>query len=415
MKTWITRVISAVAVVAVTMPAVAQDAPRAVQAELSTIGGEREMTNDGAFEAANHHEAFTLRAAATGTRRRAVQPPPALINAAATQAAKAAMAASVPGVQIAVVKSGRIIYSASFGVYDRENGIALTSRSVMQIGSVTKQFTAAAILRLAERGALSLDDRIEKYVPEFDVRGRTITLRHLLTHTSGLTPDWTFNNVDFRKPATRAQVIAALNAQTFVFFPGKSWKYSNAGYMLLGYAIESITGKPYADFIHSEFALPLGLLDTGVCGTNNLPVPEGYGLTHDVTKPIKRMPPFHATAVLSDGSLCSTASDLARWAHLLATGKAVLPASFEAMTTPGRLDNSALLPRSYALGVFTEMVLGQRAVSHGGAIDGFWTFLLYLRDQDIAVAVITNALPAPSPGSAQLIALAVAEAALKTP
>ena len=338
---------------------------------------------------------------------------PAAIVTAARQAAEAAMKVGVPAVQIAVSERGQIIYSEAFGVTDKQSATAATPRSVMQIGSVTKQFTAAAILRLAERGHLTLDDRIEKFVPEFNPRGATITLRRLLSHTSGLRRDWVTPGVDLTKPATRAQVINALNALPFDSPPGKTFSYSNAGYMLLGYAIESITGKSFADFVHQEFALPLGLIDTGVCGAFNLPLPEGYGLVPQL--PLLKMQPLHRSAVLSSGALCSTASDLARWSHLLATGRAMLPDSYATMTTAARLENNTTVPNGYALGVIVQEILGHAAVWHNGAIDGFQTFLLYFSDQDLAIAVNTNAFPAPADGNPQRIAIAVAKAVLPAP
>lgn len=347
--------------------------------------------------------------AAAAARRRAVQHPsqpvaPAAIVTAATQAAEAALAAGVPAVQVAVSHGGKVIYSEAFGTTNQESATAATPRSVMQVGSLMKQFTAAAILRLAERGELSLDDRIEKFVPEFDPRGRTIRLRHLLTHTSGLRPNWYPQGPTnpLLSPVTREQVIASINAQPFDFQPGTKYSYSNAGYMLAGYAIESITGVPYADFFQTEFALPLGLIDTGVCGTSNLPRPAGYGLFGPGTR--LPMPAVHPSGLISSGSLCSTASDLARWAHLLATGSVILPASFAAMTTP-----SPFFP--YGLGVGVPPVFGQPAVNHIGAIDGFMSFLLYFTQRDIGIAVITNAFPTPTPDP-EIIGLAVAKAAL---
>ncbi|HYR30265.1 MAG TPA: serine hydrolase domain-containing protein, partial [Thermoanaerobaculia bacterium] len=313
---------------------------------------------------------------------------PAAVVTTARQAAEAAMAAGVPAVQIAVSHRGRVIYSEAFGVTDKESATATAPRSVLQIGSVTKQFTAAAILRLAERGALTLDDRIEKHLPEFNPRGATITLRQLLSHTAGVRREWFPPGppwLDLTAPVTREQTIEGLNkGQLLDSTPGTKWSYSNAGFMLLGLAVESITGMPYADFIRSEFALPLGLIDTGVCGTANLPLPEGYGLPQGT-----RMAPLHPLVILSSGSLCSTASDLARWAHLLATGYAVLPASYAAMITPTPLANNAVVP--YGLGQDVKKMLGRPAVAHGGIVYGFETFLLYFPDEEIAVAVITNA------------------------
>ena len=349
---------------------------------------------------------------AAGPRRRAVAHPgapvaPEALTTAARQAAEAAIAAGVPAVQIAVSHGDDVIYAQAFGMSDRETATAATPRSVMQIGSITKQFTAAAILRLAERGALSVDDRIEKFVPEFDPRGRTVTLRHLMQHRSGLPRDWykpgePFPFDRYFSVITRKDVVAGINAQPFDFAPGSAWSYSNAGYMLLGYAIESITGTAYPDFFHSEFALPLGLIDTGVCGTHNLPRPDGYGLFGGKAV---RLPAVHPSGLISSGSVCSTASDLTRWAHLLATGRVMLPASYAKMTTPV----SAFVPYGFGLGL--NKILGQPAVSHNGGIDGYLSWLYYFPQRDIAVAVITNAWPVPS-DQAQVVADAVASAAL---
>lgn len=354
-----------------------------------------------------------LPVAAETRRRAAPQPPPvvapAAIVSAARQAAEGALIAGVPAVQIAVSEHGRIIYSEAFGVTDKQTAAATTERSLFQIGSVTKQFTAAAILRLSERGALSLDDRIEKFVPEFNPRGATITLHHILTHTSGLPRDLfgPTTPVNLTKPVTREQAIKALNVQPFLFAPGKGWSYSNAGYMLLGYAIESITGMSYPDFIRTEFALPLGLIDTGVCGTSNLPLPEGYGLINGTTW--VRLQSLHTTVVLGSGSICSTASDLTRWSHLLASGAALLPASYATMTTA-----NTVVANSYALGVGVQKFMGHPAVAHDGAIDGFQSLLMYLAEEDMAIAVVTNGFPGPASGNPVSMAVAIAKAALAT-
>jgi CubicO group peptidase (beta-lactamase class C family) len=343
-------------------------------------------------------------------RRRAVQHPaavpPAAIVTAASQASEAALKAGAPAVQVAVSERGRIIYAAAFGMSDRESATAATPRSVLQTGSITKQFAAAAILRLAERGALTLDDRIEKFVPELDTRGATITLRHLLSHTSGVRTV----SFDHAAPLTREQFIKATNAQPLDFPPGSKFSYSNSGYRLLGYAIESITGRSFADFVHSELAVPLGLLDTGVCGTSNVPLPDGYGAFQGTWT---RIPAVDMSVPFAAGALCSTASDLVRWSHLLATGGVLLPASYATMISPQPLTNNTFAP--YGLGLFRENLLGRPAVWHTGGIPGFQSSLLYFPDHDVAVAVIVNALPAPPGVDAHLIALTVAGAALAKP
>lgn len=343
--------------------------------------------------------------------------PEALVTA-ARQAAEAAMKGGVPGVQIAVFDDGRIIYSEAFGVTDRESATATTPRSVLQVGSVTKQFTAAAILRLAERGALTLDDRIEKHVPELDPRGATITLRQLLSHTAGVRREWfpPTSQLDLTAPVTRQEVVKALNeGQLLDLQPGKAWSYSNAGYMLLGLAIESITGMSFADFIHHEFVLPLGLMDTGLCGMSHLPpLPHGYAVAPLNPSMVTPSPLLHTSVLLSAGGLCSTASDLTRWAHLLATGRVLLPDSYATMTTPARLENNTVLQNGYALGILAQKRLGHSAVWHDGITWGFMSSLFYFPDHDLAVSVVTNAWPGPSAGDAELLGLAVANAALAT-
>ena len=344
---------------------------------------------------------------AEGARRRGVRLPapavaPAAIVNAATEAADAALKAGVPAMQIAVSEHGRIIYSEAFGVTDRESGAPATGRSVLQTGSLTKQFTAAAIVRLAERGALSLDDRIEKFVPEFNPRGATITFRHLLTHTSGITSLPASEYV----PQTRAQFMALVD-QPLAFPPGSNWSYSNAGYKLLGYAIESIAGMPYAQFIHEEFGVPLGLADTGVCGTYNLPVPEGYGF---VQGKWTEVPPSVMSVPFSAGAICSTASDLVRWSDLMVGGAVVRPESYAEMTAPTPLTNSNVAP--YGFGFFLQQQLGRPQVWHTGAINGFLSSLTYFPNEELAIAVIINANPTPQGVSAHLIAMAVARAAL---
>jgi CubicO group peptidase (beta-lactamase class C family) len=357
---------------------------------------------------------------AAAPRTRPVRGKPVIASAAivtaAHQAAEAAMNAGVPAVQIAVSQGGQIIYSEAFGVTDTATGMPATSRSPMQSGSVTKQFTAAAILRLVERGDLKLDDRIEKYVPEFDPKGAQVTVRNLLNHTSGIQRDWYSLDVpaDTYAPVTREHVVKNLNEKPFLFAPGKAWSYSNAGYMLLGYALESITGRSYADFIHDEFAVPLGLIDTGVCGMHNLPLPEGYAVFTPPNGQLQKakLPAWNRRWVWSSGSICSTAFDLARWARLLAHGAVLQPASYATMTT--RVPPSTKSPVPYAMGLVTENILGRPAIWHDGAIYGYLCYLVYFPAEDVAVAVNINAFPAPDNATHINIGLAVAQAALSS-
>ena len=169
----------------------------------------------------------------------------------------------------------------------------------------------------------------------------TITLRHILTHTSGLnTP---LPNV--YSPYTREQYMASINAQPLQFTPGTKYSYSNGAYKMLGFVIESITGMSLADYIHTELSLPLGLVDTGICGTSGLPVPDGYAV---VQEKLMRAPAVHMSVAFAAGALCSTASDLTLWSYLLATGRVMSPAWYATMITPGKLSNDTVT--RYGLG-----------------------------------------------------------------
>jgi CubicO group peptidase (beta-lactamase class C family) len=200
---------------------------------------------------------------------------------------------------------------------------------------VTKQFTAAAIMKLVEQGKIGLDDPLAKYVPDFDTGGRTVTIRQLLNHASGI-PNYT--NLEFIKIAgkpdlTREDVLRLVSGKPFDFQPGTGWQYSNTNYFLLGLIVEKLSGQSYADFLQRTFFGPLGLKRTRY--DSGTPVPDsaqGYSF-NPADGTLRKADPVNMVGPFAAGALASTAGDLLRWQIALTKGRAVSPASFQQMTS----------------------------------------------------------------------------------
>jgi CubicO group peptidase (beta-lactamase class C family) len=324
------------------------------------------------------------------TRQRLLRVTPAQIVAAAERAAARAIANGAPGVSVAVARHGELVYSGAFGITRRETRAPVRTDSVFQVGSITKQFVAAGIMRLQERGALSVEDDIRKYVPSLDTHGSSITLRHLLTHTSGLI-DYLPLLTNGYEPLTRERLVELLNPRPLLFAPGTSWSYSNSGYFLLAMVLEQVSGKAVHQYIHEEFALPLGLLHTGVCGAVNSPAtPDGFAQVNGVWIDV---PAIDMSNAFGAGDLCSTATDLVLWSHALATGRVVSSDSYDQMQKATILKDGKEV--AYGFGLATGKKLGRPAVWHTGGIAGFQSALAYYTNEEISVAVLINALPAP--------------------
>ena len=173
-----------------------------------------------------------------------------------------------PGVSIAVARGGRLVYAKGHGLANVELNVPATPDTVFRIGSITKQFTAAAIMQLVEDGKMSLDDPIEKFLPDFPVRGRHITIRHLLNHTSGI-KSYTSLGLKFlavtRQDLSHEDLIALFKDEPDDFQPGEKWLYDNSGYYLLGVILEKVTGYKYGDYLQRQFFTPLGLSSTIYC------------------------------------------------------------------------------------------------------------------------------------------------------
>jgi CubicO group peptidase (beta-lactamase class C family) len=304
---------------------------------------------------------------------------------------------------VLVARGGDVLLSKGYGSADLEWDIPNAPDTKFRLGSLTKQFTAASILLLAERGKLNLQDPVKKYLPDAPPAWDKITIFHLLTHTSGI-PNFT-SFPDYRKlepfPTTAEQLVARFRDKPLEFDPGEKWNYSNSGYVLLGYLIEKITGDSYQKFISENIFAPLGMKDSGY-DSNAAILPHRASGYSRGPGGLENASYINMTVPLSAGGLYSTTQDPLKWEQGLFGGKVLQPASLQKMVTPFKND--------YAFGLLVETRRGHKVIDHNGGIEGFSTELDYYPDDQLTVAVLSN-LNGPAPGqiAAQLAAVAHGE------
>jgi CubicO group peptidase (beta-lactamase class C family) len=296
-----------------------------------------------------------------------------------------------PGVSIAIVKNGRTVLAKGYGVADLENDVPATPETVYRIGSVTKQFTAAAIMRLVEQGKLSLDDTLQKFFPNYPAQGNRVTVRHLLNHTSGiksytsLGPKW---QRLMRLDLAPDSLVALFASEPFDFKPGDEWRYDNSGFFLLGMIVEKLSGKTYGQYRQDEFFTPLHLTGTIYCDHAPIIKHRAQGYAPPPDGAFTNAAPLSMTQPYAAGSLCSTVTDLAAWTIALSSGKVVSPASYQRMTIPDTLNNGK--PLTYGFGLGTGTLGGHRQVSHNGGINGFISELHHYPGDSLITVVLTN-------------------------
>ena len=273
------------------------------------------------------------------------------------------------------------------------------TKTRFRVGSITKQFTAAAILKLQEQGRLKVQDHLAKYIPDFP-RGEQVTLHHLLTHTSGIhsyteKPDIADK---ITKPITAEALVDAIKHDPYDFDPGQKWLYDNSGYFLLGYLVGKISGRPYEEFLRQEFFAPLGMTNTGVYHSDRPPDHEALGYRFANGK-FSRVADWDMSWIGGAGALYSTVEDLARWNESLFKGRALQRSSLKAAFTPVKTEETKddSLTEGYGYGWEVTTMRGVREICHGGSVPGFASFLLRLPDLKFTVAVLVNAEP-PPPG-----------------
>lgn len=314
-------------------------------------------------------------------RRRAITPE-APLPVAALEAIGSKYAKENPGLAIAV-KKGNAVFLRGFGELDRTTHIPAYGDSVFQIASVTKQFAAAAVMRLVEEGKLNVDDRIRTHLPELDSRFDAITIRHLLQHTSGLR-DYNAQLTTAYEPKTQQEILALITSGPPLFTPGTLYLYSNSGYFVLGMIIERASSRTFEQYLRETFFAPLGLGATGYCGVA-APSPNGYlAMENGGFMPL---PAADMSLPFSAGALCSTALDLVRWNAALVAGRAVSPESYRRMTTDTVVIAEGM---RYGYGLVIDRDEGRDRVWHNGSILGFSSHLSWYPGENLTIAVLIN-------------------------
>jgi CubicO group peptidase (beta-lactamase class C family) len=294
----------------------------------------------------------------------------------------------VPGVAVLVAKDGKVLYRKGFGYADIKNKIPVTPDTKFRIGSVTKQFTAASILKLQENGLISVNDKLSKFIPDFP-RGNEVTIHMLLTHISGI-HSYTEKD-DFLSKVTKTispdSLVNMIKKDPYDFNPGEQWRYNNSAFFLLGYIVSKVSGKPYAQYLKETFFDPLHMDNTGVhyAGIKLEHEAKGYGKNGDKWSDALNWDMSWAGGA---GSLYSTVDDLLKWNDALYAGKVLSEKSFTAMRTPVVLNNGEKQQYGYGLG-FSKF-RGEEVTGHSGGLHGFLTQLSYYPKEKVTVVMFTN-------------------------
>jgi len=297
-----------------------------------------------------------------------------------------------PGFSAIITKEGKTIYKHAVGKANIELGIDLNSEHVFRIGSITKQFTSSAILRLEEQGKLSIQDDIKKYIPDYPTVGEKITIEHLLTHASGIksyTGMPSFREDYMREDLSPIEMIEVFKNEPMDFKPGEEFRYNNSGYFLLGYIIEKVTDKSYAEYIEDEFFKPLGMMDSYYGGHRQLVKNRVDGYVGEEGR-YTNADFLSMTLPYAAGSLLSTPSDLAKWNQAVMNGTVLTDESKLKAHTSYTLNNGE--STGYGYGWVLNDLRGSKTIGHGGGIDGFLTSSMYLPDEDVFVAVFANCM-----------------------
>ena len=294
-----------------------------------------------------------------------------------------------PGASVAVINNGKIVFSKAYGFADVENGVPTQTNSNFRLASVTKQFTATAVLMLADRGKLSLDSRLTDVLPGAPTYTRDVKIRHLLTHTAGL--------VDYEDLIPDSQTVQVLdrdvltllkNIDSVYFPPGAKYRYSNSGYALLALVVEAVSGQPFAKFLKQNIFIPLGMNHTvayekGISTVDN----RAYGHSKTETGYLQTDQSV-TSAVLGDGGIYSSAEELYLWDQELYDNRLISAALRQQSFTPAILNDGT--KTTYGFGWNVEPSHGVFSVSHTGSTRGFRNAILRLPDRRLTIIILTN-------------------------
>lgn len=297
----------------------------------------------------------------------------------------------IPGASVAVIRNGRVVLERGYGLANVERSFRATARTKYQIASTTKVFTAAAVMLLVEDGKISLDEKAARYLAWLPSKYENVTVRQLLTHTSGVNRDLrTANEDDFTAEEFRRRLAAAPAS----FAPGERWEYANTGYILLGMIIESASGKPYGEFLEARVFGPLGMRDTKFLE----PPAEarnraaGYEWRENAYRRT-----VYFSGGFAAGGMVSSASDLAKLVLALDAGRLLRRESLEQLRTHARLSNDQPVrftfrgePTNFGLGWFLTTYRGRKMLTHGGVLSGFSSVVNRFTDDGVTIVVVCN-------------------------
>jgi D-alanyl-D-alanine carboxypeptidase len=305
----------------------------------------------------------------------------------------------VPGAAVMAVQDGRITFVKAYGDRNIRQGLPVRTDTLFEIGSITKQFTAACILQLRDQGKLRLDDVLSVYLPGAP-HAKEVTLRNLLTHTSGLhdyfdMPDAAFDELTAH-PITYSNLIARVASLPLDFAPGSQWSYSNTGYLLLGRVIEVVSGEQYKDYLQHHILSPLHMKHTFTTADENRLVNMAIGYRYRQGK-LERAPFLDSTWGQSAGFLISDLADLSRWDRALREGTIVSPPSYREMSTAFVTTKNG--SANYGFGLFVDSMYGQQRIGHTGGSQGFTAADEYYPAQKLRLIAFTNSGDkSPEPG-----------------
>lgn len=294
----------------------------------------------------------------------------------------------IAGGSILLFKNGEKVIDKSYGFANMELSTPMPENPIFEIGSVTKQFTAAAILKLVEQNKLSLNDDFTKYL-DFDTKGRIVTIGHLLNHTSGIAgyTEMPFFGKLMTQNYERDSLVRLVEQEEFLFEPGDALIYNNSAYFFLGLVIEKIAGVSYEEYLTQQFFEPLKMNDTYYC--NNSTIRErkvsGYGYGQNG---LQQKSYIDHTWPYSAGSLCSTTNDILIWMRAMHEGRLLSSAMYQLLVTPTKLNNGSVL--RYAMGLINYQNYGTHEIGHGGAIPGFLSQTSYFPEEDLYIICLIN-------------------------
>lgn len=288
---------------------------------------------------------------------------------------------------ISVTNKNKVIYQKAFGYANRELAVSNSLDTRFPIASLTKQFTSSAILQLAGQGKLSIEDKLSKFFPAFP-KSDSITLHMLMNHTSGIKEYSQFPEIfkfkcDEKTPSCRDTIVRLFQKLEFDFSPGTFWRYSNTGYILLGYIIEQVSGKTYGSYIYENIFAKAGMMNSGLFSQDSIIQNRAYGYTRTSNGMIAQMVnPYNLG--YSDGGLYSTVGDLRKWNAALYSGKIIGQEFFKKMHRPNREDRGA------GYGLFVDRFFDRKVFFHTGNIPGYSSLMINYPEAEISIVILAN-------------------------